>query len=267
MGDDSVGFSKRIPALFLGHGSPMHAIDPGPVTAIWQQLGQRMPALSAVLVISAHWTLDHLALTAMDRPRTIHDFGGFPRALYQVQYPCPGSPELAQQLITRWAPFLEVRADNQWGLDHGAWSLLRYLFPNADVPVLQLSLDMTQPPRFHFELGRYLAALREAGILILGSGNVVHNLAAVRWQEEAPVYPWALEFDQWVRERIVSHQWEALLDWEHWPESGHHSVPTPEHFLPLLTVLGTYQPDESLTFPVSGMELGSISMTGVALGT
>lgn len=255
----------RVPALFLGHGNPLHAIDPGPVTTIWRRLGETLPPLQGILVISAHWTLDRLAITAMEWPRTIHDFGGFPRALYQERYACPGSPAMALRIIEYLTP-LEVAADYQWGLDHGAWSLLKYLIPAENVPVLQLSLDLTQSPQFHFELGKRLAKWREEGILILGSGNVVHNLADVRWEKEAEPYEWALEFDQWVRSRIQEQDWEALCHWSQWPDSGRRAVPTPEHFLPLLTVLGTRHEGEPITFPVGGMEMGSISMTGVRLG-
>ena len=243
----------------------MHALDPGPVVTDWRRLGEELRRPQAILVISAHWTLDHGAVTAMAAPRTIHDFGGFPRALYQIRYPCPGSPALAQRIIHALQP-LSVEADQQWGLDHGAWCLLRYLYPQADIPVLQLALDLSHPPSFHYALGQRLAFLREEGVLLLGSGNIVHNLGKVQWDTDAPPYPWALAFDQWVREKMVDEDIEALCDWDKWSDAGRLSVPTPEHFLPLLTVLGARLPGDVLDFPVTGMEMGAISMTGVRLG-
>ena len=252
------------PALFLGHGNPMHALDHAPITEQWRALGSHLPHPQGIVVFSAHWGLKHCAVTAMPRPRTIHDFGGFPRALYQVQYPCPGSPQLADRVRILLSP-QPVHADHEWGLDHGTWSLLLHLYPDADIPVIQVALDLSQPPGFHYELGKLLAPLRQEGVLLLGSGNIVHHLGAALWEETAPPYPWAESFDDWVVERIRTHDHEPLLKWDQWPTEGHLSVPTPEHFLPLLPILGSFQPTDQVSFPVRHIEMGAISMTGVLL--
>ncbi|NDU86312.1 MAG: 4,5-DOPA dioxygenase extradiol [Ferrovum sp.] len=253
------------PALFLGHGTPMHAIAPGPVAMHWREMGKSLPRPSAIVVISAHWTLSHCAVTAMSQPRTIHDFGGFPRALYQIQYPCPGQPDLARRIADLLHP-LPLEQDMSWGLDHGAWAVLKHLYPAADIPVIEVALDLTQPPIFHYELGQRLAHLRSEQILLLGSGNIVHHLGAVRWEADAPAHPWAQFFDNWVVEKIRAEDHGALLNWENWPEAAHLAVPTPEHFLPLLVILGSKTPADDVSFPWRGIEMSAISMTSVQLG-
>jgi 4,5-DOPA dioxygenase extradiol len=253
----------RMPALFVGHGNPMNALETNPVTDAWRALARALPRPRAVACVSAHWYLPGTRVTAMERPRTIHDFGGFPPELFAVQYPAPGDPALAARIseLTGAAP------DTQWGLDHGAWSVLRHLYPEADVPVVQVSLDDTEPPAFHFELGRRLRALRDEGVLVLGSGNLVHNLHAYAWGRR-PVEPfdWATRFEAFARERITAGEARPLVDYEALGRDALLSVPTPEHYLPLLAVLGARHDGEAASFPVEGIDGGSISMLAVRLG-
>ncbi len=257
----------RMPALFLGHGSPMNVLEENHYTLSWRGLGSRLPRPSAILAISAHWYTDGTAVTAMAQPRTIHDFGGFPDALYQTEYPAPGSPALAKQVADILSP-LPVRLDQQWGLDHGSWGVLIKLYPEADIPVVQLSLDRRQPATYHFELGRKLAVLREQGVMIVASGNVVHNLRAASWQAEAPAYPWAQGFNQYVHDNL-NWQGEAgqhpLVNYLQHPGAAL-SNPTPEHYLPLLYVLGACQADENAAVVVDGIEMASLSMLSVQVG-
>ncbi len=255
--------SGRLPALFLGHGNPMNAIQANPTTAAWAALGRALPRPRAVLCVSAHWYVPGTRVTAMDRPRTIHDFGGFPPELFAVQYPAPGDPALAERV----AGMVGGRPDTGWGLDHGAWSVLIHLFPQADVPVVQVSLDETEPPSSHFELGRRLRPLRDEGVLLLGSGNLVHNLHAYAWGRH-PVEPfdWALRFEAFARERIAADDAAPLVAYEAQGPDALLSVPTPEHYLPLLAVLGARHPGEPASFPVEGIDGGSISMLAVQLG-
>jgi len=256
----------RLPALFLGHGSPMNALDSNDWTRGWAALGATLPRPRAVLAISAHWYIEGTAVTAMDSPRTIHDFGGFPRELFAVRYPAPGDAALAARVQELLAP-LPVSADREWGLDHGTWSVLCHLYPQADVPVVQLSLDETQPPRFHYELGTRLRPLREEGILVLGSGDVVHNLQAfARGRHQAP-YDWALRFEAHVREALARGDHGPLIDYATLGRDAMLAVPTPEHYLPLLYVIGASVPGESVSFPVEGIAGGSVSMLAVQLGT
>ncbi len=256
--------SSLHPALFLGHGSPMLAIEPSPYSAAWSELGHRLPRPRAIAVISAHWYVRGTAVTAMAQPRTIHDFYGFPQELYGLQYPARGDPRLAARVAELLAP-TTVRPDLDWGLDHGSWAVLRYLYPQADVPVLQISLDSTLDARHHYELALRLAPLREEGVLVLGSGNVVHNLRAMQPQGSPP-WPWALEFNAAVRAALLAGQDRRLVDYGAL-EGAALSVPTPEHYLPLLYVLALRREGEALSCPVDGMELGSISMLGVLTGT
>jgi 4,5-DOPA dioxygenase extradiol len=258
--------SGRLPALFLGHGSPMNALQENDWTRAWAALGARLPRPRAVLAISAHWYVPALAVTAMTAPRTIHDFGGFPRALYEMRYPAPGDPALAARVQQLLAP-LAVAADHSWGLDHGTWSVLHHVLPQADVPVVQLSIDETQPPRFHSELGARLRALRDEGILLLGSGNVVHNLHAYAWgRHPQQPYDWALRFEATVRRQLHTAQHASLIDYAELGRDALLSVPTPEHYLPLLYILGASEPGEPVTFPVEGIDGGSVSMLSVQFG-
>ena len=200
----------RMPALFLGHGSPMNVLEENSYTQAWRTLGETLPRPKMILAISAHWYTRGTAVTAMEHPRTIHDFGGFPQALFDIQYPAPGSPELAAHIQQLLAP-TPVRADTgEWGLDHGSWGVLIKMYPEADIPVVQLSIDGTQPAAYHYELGQKLAALREQGVMIVASGNVVHNLRLGKWQGESSPYPWAESFNQFVRDNL-SYQGDHLL--------------------------------------------------------
>ncbi len=255
-----------MPALFVGHGNPMNAILETAYVTAWREAVASIPRPRAILCISAHWETDGTVITAMTAPKTIHDFYGFPEELYQVGYPAPGSPELAERvrsLVTSTAVRLDT--GDSWGLDHGAWSVLRRMYPSADIPVVQLSLDRTQPPRFHFDLGAKLAALRSEGILIVGSGNIVHNLRLLQWDAREP-YPWATEFDQMAAELIMAGEHDRLVEYATLGEAARLSIPTSEHYLPLLYVLALQQPDEPVSFFAEGVPLGSISMRSVRIG-
>lgn len=254
-----------MPAVFVGHGSPMYVLQPNRYTAAWRELAQSIPRPRAILAVSAHWMTRGTAVTAMAHPPTIHDFGGFPRALHEVQYPAPGDPALARRVQALLAP-AAVALDEGWGLDHGTWSILMHAYPAADIPVVQLSLDLTRPPRDHYELARRLSPLRDEGVLILGSGNVVHNLGEARWNEGAPAHPWASRFSDEVRACLAGGRPEALFDYGALGAHATLSVPTPEHLLPLFHVAAQRRPGESFAFPVDGVELGSIGMLSVALG-
>jgi 4,5-DOPA dioxygenase extradiol len=255
-----------MPALFFGHGNPMNALGQNDWTRAWRAIGVALPRPRAVLAISAHWYVPETAVTAMEKPRTIHDFGGFPPELFAVRYPAPGDPALAERVADLLSP-LPVRRDHDWGLDHGAWSVLCHVFPKADVPVVQLSIDEVQAPEFHYELGKLLAPLRDEDVLVVGSGNLVHNLHAYAWgRHPAGPFDWAVRFEREVRARIVSGQVGPLLEYEALGKDALLSIPTPEHYLPLLYVLALRRPDEPVTFPVEGVDGGSISMLSVRVG-
>jgi 4,5-DOPA dioxygenase extradiol len=245
----------------------MNALESNAWTRGWAALGEMLPRPRAVLAISAHWYITGTGVTAMNSPRTIHDFGGFPRELFAVRYPAPGDAALAARVQQLLAP-LPVSADLSWGLDHGTWSVLRHLFPHADVPVVQLSIDETQPPHFHYELGARLRPLREEGILLLGSGDIVHNLHAYAWgrHPQAP-YDWALRFEARVREGLASGEHAPLIEYATLGRDAVLAVPTPEHYLPLLYALGASVPGEAVSFPVEGMDGGSVSMLAVQFGS
>jgi 4,5-DOPA dioxygenase extradiol len=256
----------RTPTLFFGHGSPLNALEFNDYTRAWQSIGRTLGRPRAILSVSAHWYLPGTRVTAMERPRTIHDFGGFPPELYEVSYPAAGDPALASRLAHMLRP-LDVALDEDWGLDHGTWSVLRHVFPEADVPVVQLSIDATQPAAFHHELGRRLAPLRDDAVLIIGSGNVVHNLRTYAWRRQviAP-YDWAVRFDAAIREAILRRDDATLVGYENLGEDARLAVPTPEHYLPLLYVIGQRSAEESVSFPLQGIEGGSISMLSVQVG-
>jgi 4,5-DOPA dioxygenase extradiol len=258
--------SERMPAIFFGHGNPMNALQRNAWSEGWAALGLALPRPRAVLCISAHWQTRGTAVTAMANPRTIHDFGGFPQELFEVEYPAPGDPALADRVQALLAPRLVTR-DEQWGLDHGTWSVLCHVFPNADVPVVQLSLDATQPAAVHYEIGQQLAPLRDEGILIIGSGNLIHNLRTYAWgQNDVPPYDWALRFEQQARNLMEAHDHAPLIAYEMLGRDAQLAIPTPEHYLPLLYVLGLRRANEPLSFPLAGIEGGSISMLTVQIG-
>jgi 4,5-DOPA dioxygenase extradiol len=244
----------------------MNALERNAYTERWSALGTELPRPRAVLAISAHWYVPATLVTASAHPRTIHDFGGFPRELYEVEYPAPGDAALAERVQELLAP-LAVAGDTGWGLDHGTWSVLVHVYPNADVPVVQLSIDETQPPAFHYALGQRLAPLRDQGILIAGSGNIVHNLHAYAWgRHPAQQFDWATRFEQQARTFMDAHEHTPLIDYESLGRDALLSVPTPEHYLPLLYVLGTQQDGEHASYPVEGGDGGSISMLSVRIG-
>jgi 4,5-DOPA dioxygenase extradiol len=258
--------AEILPAIFLGHGNPMNALLNNPYTEGWRALGRKIPKPSAVLSISAHWYVPETGVTVTTAPRTIHDFGGFPPELYQVRYPAPGDPKLARRVQQLLAP-LPVSLDENWGLDHGTWSVLRHVYPDADVPVVQLSIDETQPASFHFEIGKKLALLRGEGVLIVGSGNLVHNLHAYAWgRHTLDPYDWAIRFETMAREMMTAGEYEPLIEYEALGRDAILSIPTPDHYLPLLYVLATRQDREPITFPIEGVDGGSISMLATKVG-
>jgi 4,5-DOPA dioxygenase extradiol len=258
--------SVRLPTIFFGHGNPMNALHANDWSRGWAAIGQRLPRPRAVLSISAHWYLPGTAVTAGAASRTIHDFGGFPRELFEVQYAAPGDLALARRVGELLSP-LNVRADLSWGLDHGTWSVLRHVFPAADVPVVQLSIDETQPPAFHYRLGQLLRPLRDEDILVIGSGDIVHNLHTYAWgRHPAEPFDWALRFEKKARELMLQGDHASLVDYALLGPDAELSVPTPEHYLPLLYVLGASDEADALTFPVEGVDGGSISMLCVQYG-
>ena len=242
----------------------MNAIAKNRYTTAWRELGVALPRPRAILAVSAHWYTRGTFVTVDARPRTIHDFAGFPEALFKVRYDAPGEPALAARLVEQLES-VPVRAATDWGIDHGTWSVLVHMYPAADVPVVQLSIDATQPPAFHHALGSRLASLREQGILLLGSGGIVHNLARVDWSNALPP-PWAVEFDDRVRAQVLAGDDAPLVDYALLGEPARLSVPTPDHYLPLLYVLGSRQPGEAATIPLTGFDLATISMTSVLIG-
>ncbi len=258
--------AEILPAIFFGHGNPMNALMKNKYTEGWRRMGTETPRPKAILSVSAHWFVPGTGVTVSTAPRTIHDFGGFPRELYQVQYPAPGDPDLARRVRDLLAP-LPVVLDNSWGLDHGTWSVLRHVYPDADIPIVQLSIDETQPPLFHFEVGRKLAPLREEGVLIVGSGNLVHNLHAYAWGRHLPdPYDWAVRFETEAKQIMTAGESKPLIEYERLGPDAMLSIPTPDHYLPLLYVIATQQRREVATFPIEGVDGGSISMLTVRIG-
>lgn len=259
--------SDKLPALFLGHGSPMNAIEENEFVQGFRQIGQSFERPKAVLCISAHWETRGTWVTAMEHPRTIHDFGGFPKALFDVQYPAPGNPQLAKE-IGDLVHTTDVGMNQNWGLDHGAWSVIKHLYPNAEIPVLQMSIDMTQPPRFHYELAKELAVLRRKGILIVGSGNIVHNLGMVAWDkldEVGYAYDWATEVKTKINEAILNGNHDFLIDFRKHGTAYNLAIPTPEHYLPLLYTMGLSEKGEDIALFNDKSVAGSLSMTSVKI--
>jgi 4,5-DOPA dioxygenase extradiol len=258
--------SPRMPALFIGHGNPMNAILDTPFSRRLGELGNELPRPKGILCVSAHWMTDGTWVTQMRNPRTIHDFYGFPQELFDVEYPSPGSPELADRIRDE-VEKPEIRADdNKWGIDHGTWSVLKHMYPAADIPVLQVSLDLSQPPQYHFGLGEQLKKLRGESVLIVGSGNIVHNLRRISFADDAPPYDWAVEFDAWVKEKIAGGDYRAIVNDAMQSAAGRLSIPTPEHWFPLLYTLGASDDGDQLQFEYEGMENASISMRCLSLG-
>ena len=255
-----------MPAIFFGHGNPMNALQKNVWTEAWAKVGETIPRPMAIVCVSAHWYLPATLITGLDQPRTIHDFGGFPRPLYEVRYPAPGDLALGRRVQELLAP-VNAELDRDWGFDHGMWSVLCHVYPNADVPVVQLSIDETQPAQFHYDIGRRLAPLRDEGVLVMGSGNLVHNLHAYAWGHH-PVEPfdWAVRFEQKARDLMAAGDFQPLVDYESLGRDATLSAPTPDHYLPLIYVLGAAHAGEPVTFPAEGVDGGAVSMLTVKIG-
>jgi len=255
-----------MPAIFFGHGNPMNALLDNDYVKSWVAIGAKIPPPKAILCISAHWYLPETLVTAMPFPRTIHDFGGFPQELYEVQYPACGDVNLANRIKTLLKP-IPVGLDREWGLDHGTWSVLCHVYPKADIPVVQLSIDERQPAAFHYELGKKLSVLREEGVLIIGSGNIVHNLHAYAWEtRNVEPYDWAVRFEDQVRKLLSTRKDSLLIEYARLGDDAMLSVPTPDHYLPLLYIVALRRKDEPVSYPVQGFDGGSISMLAVQVG-
>jgi 4,5-DOPA dioxygenase extradiol len=257
-----------MPVLFVGHGSPMNGIEDNEFSQRWTSIAKEIPTPTAVLVISAHWFTKGTSITAMDFPKTIHDFGGFPEALYQVQYPAPGNPLLAKETASL-IHSTHVELDHDWGLDHGTWTIVRHMYPDAKIPVLQLSIDYSKPASFHYELAKELFALRKKGVLIIGSGNMVHNLRMVAWDKlngPAYGYDWALHMNQTFKELILHGDHQPLIHYEQLGKEAMLAIPTPEHYLPLLYTLGLQDKKDPVHFFNDQPVGGSLTMTSVKIG-
>jgi len=259
------GNSNLLPVLFVGHGNPMNAIEDNEFSQQWHKLGKELPKPKAILCISAHWETQGTFVTAMERPKTIHDFYGFPPELFNVEYPAPGHPPLAIE-IQSTIKTTSIELDQQWGLDHGCWSVLTHMYPSADIPVVQLSLNRTKNAQWHFDLGKELAQLRSNGVLIIGSGNLVHNLSLVDWSNPDGGYPWAEEARTMFNDYIRNNNVQALINYTSLRRSAALAIPTPEHFLPLLYILGAKQTNESVTLFNDKLVMGSLSMTSLLIG-
>jgi len=259
--------TEKMPVLFLGHGSPMNAIEENEFVAGFRNMAQTLPKPNAILCISAHWFTNGTKVTAMEMPRTIHDFGGFPQALFEVQYPTKGSPELATATRELLLP-TPVELDEHWGLDHGAWSVIKHLYPDADIPVIQLSIDYTKPAQYHFELAQKLSALRTKGILIIGSGNIVHNLGLVdfrNFDKDNYGYDWAIEAHETINDYLLNDNFQPLLDYQKQGRAFQLAIPTPDHYLPLIYTLGLKGKTEDLHLFNDKLLAGSLSMTSVKI--
>ena len=254
-----------MPAVFFGHGSPMNALERNRYSEAWARIGASLPRPKAILAVSAHWYTRGTLVTADERPKTVHDFYGFPKALFDMEYRAPGDPKLVERVRELLAP-VQVRPDRSWGLDHGTWSVLVHAYPQADIPVLQLSIDATQPPGFHYDVGRKLAALRDEDVLVAGFGNIVHNLQAMRRTPDAAPFDWAARFESAIRAALLEGDDDTIVDWERIGEDARLSAPTPEHYLPLVYVAGTRRRGDKVSIPVDGIDLGSISMLCAIVG-
>ncbi|HKP68384.1 MAG TPA: 4,5-DOPA dioxygenase extradiol [Pyrinomonadaceae bacterium] len=258
--------SDRMPAIFFGHGNPMNALNTNAWTEGWSAIGREIRKPKAILSISAHWYIPALAVTAMERPRTIHDFGGFPKELFDVEYPAPGSRKLADRVSSLLGDAV-LADETHWGLDHGTWSVLCHVYPDADIPVVQLSIDETQTAAWHYEVGKALAPLRDEGVLVIGSGDIVHNLHTYAWgKTNVDPFDWALRFEKQAREFMVEGNHVPLVNYEALGRDAQLSIPTPDHYLPLLYVLALQHGGEAVSFPVEGFDGGSVSMTCVRIG-
>lgn len=259
--------AQRMPLVFFGHGSPMNAIDDNAVTRDWQAIGRQLPRPRAILCVSAHWLTRGTAVTAMPAPKTIHDFGAFPQALFDVRYPAPGDPALAERIRTLLAPLPVTLDQNNWGLDHGCWSVLVHAYAAADIPVVQLSMDVDLRPAQRFELGQRLAALREEGVLIIGTGNIVHNLPRMDWSSpDSPPYPWAKRFHDYICTAVREDRPQHVIEFASQGEDARLAAPTPDHFWPLLYILGARAPSEPVRLESDYLQHSSLSMVSMVFG-
>jgi 4,5-DOPA dioxygenase extradiol len=259
--------TEKMPVLFLGHGSPMNAIEENQFVTGFRNIAKSLPTPNAILCISAHWYTKGTKVTAMQMPKTIHDFGGFPQALFDVQYPAKGSPALAEETKSILKP-THVELDDTWGLDHGAWSVIKHLYPKANIPVIQLSIDYTKQPQFHFDLAKQLSALRQKGILIIGSGNIVHNLGLVdfpNFNKDNYGFDWAIEARAFVNKHLLDGDYAPLIHYTKQSQAIQLAIPTPEHYLPLLYTLGLQQKGESISLFNDKLLAGSLSMTSLKI--
>lgn len=259
------GTTERMPILFVGHGSPMNAIETNEFVKEWQNTGKTLPKPNAILCISAHWETKGTMISGMEKPPTIHDFGGFPKPLFDVQYPAPGSPALAGEIKELLMP-TPSQLDYSWGLDHGCWSVVKNMYPQANVPVLQMSMDINKSPKEHYALAKELATLRKKGVLIIGSGNMVHNLRMLNWQRQETGYDWAIEANKNFKNLIMDRNYDALINYQALGSEAKLAIPTPEHYLPLLYVLGLKEEQEDVSFFNDSLLMGSISMTSLKIG-
>jgi 4,5-DOPA dioxygenase extradiol len=267
LGDLSLESDKKFPVLFVGHGSPMNGIEDNEFSQYWKKLAQEIERPKAILCISAHWLTKGTFVTAMEKPKTIHDFGGFPQALFDVQYPAPGDPILAAEtakLITS----THVEFDHDWGLDHGTWTIVRHMYPDADIPVLQMSIDYNQPAQYHYDLAKELNSLRKKGVLIIGSGNMVHNLRMVAWDKlnDSYGFDWAIEMNDLFKKKIEENDHSALIQYEKLHTAAKLAIPTPDHYFPLIYTLGLKDTNEEVTFFNDKPMAGSLTMTSVKFG-
>ncbi len=258
---------SKMPVLFVGHGSPMNGIEDNVFSQYWKKLASEIEKPKAVLCISAHWLTKGTFITAMDKPQTIHDFGGFPQALFDVQYPAPGDAILAAETAALFTS-TKVELDHEWGLDHGTWTIVRHMYPNADIPVLQLSIDYNQPAQYHFDLAKNLASLRKKGVLIMGSGNMVHNLGMIAWDKinEPYGFDWALEMNSIFKQKIEANDIAALINYEKLNAAAKLAIPTPDHYYPLLYTLGLREEKDAISFFNDEPMAGSLTMTSVKIG-
>ena len=257
-----------MPVLFVGHGSPMIAIKEDRFTEGFKKIAADIPKPKAIICVSAHWETSETAVTAMEHPKTIHDFGGFPQALYEIEYPAPGSPELADEIVKALTLSPIEKDENEWGLDHGCWTVLKYLYPDADIPIVQLSLDHFKTPRQHYELSKQLAPFREKGVLIIGSGNMIHNLRIIDWQrmeDEDYGYKWAVRLADEMEKAILTNNYEVLISLPSLGGDYRFAIPTTEHYLPLLYVMALKEPEDNITLFNQGYVGGSLSMTSVLI--
>ncbi len=264
---DLHGVTDRMPVIFFGHGSPMNAIEKNEFSETWKDIGRKIEKPTAILCISAHWETAGTYVTAMDQPRTIHDFGGFPKELYAIKYPAPGNPTLAEK-IKSGIQSTNIGLDTSWGLDHGCWSVIKHLYPEADVPVLQMSIDYTKGPEYHFALAKELASLRRKGVMIVGSGNIVHNLSMVAWDKmdiSGYAYDWATEANNKMKSSILSGDYKPLLEYNKQGQAFRLAIPTPEHFIPLLYILALKESDENPFLFNDVAMMGSLTMTSVLI--